>query len=267
MTTRIVAAVVGLAVLLPALFLGGELAIEVIAALAAIVCLDEFSRMAFPEDRLVAFGWMSLCSALVFASNVFLGEHHLMLAGLVVVLASMIFVTLRPGPELSGAADRLGRVLIGVAWAGSLLSFFVLIRRMDDGLAWLLLALTIPWAGDTGGYFAGRAFGKHKLYPRVSPKKTWEGFAGGMVLATAGVFAFRALALPQLSALECVLLGVGLGALSVVGDLAESMLKRAFDVKDSGWIMPGHGGLLDRIDSVLFVAPALFLYLTLFRGL
>jgi phosphatidate cytidylyltransferase len=131
---------------------------------------------------------------------------------------------------------------------------------MDQGVTWIFLALAIPWLGDTGAYFAGRAFGKHKLYELISPKKTIEGYVGGIITATIGVFVIRSLSLSVLSPLDCVLIGLGIGTLAVIGDLAESLLKRAFGVKDSGKIMPGHGGLLDRIDSLLFVLPPLYGY-------
>ena len=100
--------------------------------------------------------------------------------------------------------------------------------------------------------------GGTKLYPKVSPKKTWEGVAGGVILATVGALVVRWVGLPALSVVDCLILGPVLCLAGVAGDLAESMMKRSFDVKDSGWILPGHGGLLDRIDSLLFVAPLLY---------
>lgn len=261
MSTRLIAAAIGLAVLVPALIYGGQPAVWVIAGLAMLICVDEYCRMAFPGDLGPSRIWLGLGCLSMFGSAATLGSTALVPVGLVVLLATMIYSTLRPGPELAGAADRLGRTLVGLAWVGGLFCFFPLIRAQADGLAWIFVALAIPWLGDTGGYFAGRAFGRRKLYPRISPKKTWEGFVGGIILAPLGVLAVRWVALPTLPPGHAVALGAGLGALAVVGDLAESMMKRAFDVKDSGRIMPGHGGLLDRVDSVLFVAPSLYLYL------
>ena len=127
-------------------------------------------------------------------------------------------------------------------------------------LSFIFLALAIPWLGDTGAYFAGRAFGRHKLYELISPKKTIEGYVGGVITATIGVFVIRSLGLPALGVIDCLVIGVIIGTAAVLGDLAESLLKRAFGVKDSGRIMPGHGGLLDRIDSLLFVLPLLYGY-------
>jgi len=264
-TTRLVAAAVGLAVLIPSLVFGGVLAVEIIIVLVSLVVLTEYAAMAFPDDRHASFAWLLLGWGAVYTAWLHgpQGAIAPTLGGL--VLATLVFVTLRPGPELSRAADRAGRYVLGIGWI-ALLASFVGLRRFDDGLAWIFLVLAISWCGDTGGYFAGRFFGKHKLYPRISPKKTWEGVAGGVALAVVGVFVVRAVGLPQLSPAACVAGGAAACLLGVVGDLSESMMKRAFDVKDSGWIMPGHGGLLDRIDSVLFVAPAIYGYAVLMEG-
>jgi phosphatidate cytidylyltransferase len=130
----------------------------------------------------------------------------------------------------------------------------------------VFLLLGIAWLSDTGAYFAGRFFGNRKLYERVSPKKTWEGFFGGVVLGTIGVVVIARLGVPSLTVLDAVIIGVGMSSASVVGDLSESLLKRAYNVKDSGSLIPGHGGLLDRVDSVMFVAPLLYLYARLVAG-
>jgi phosphatidate cytidylyltransferase len=175
-----------------------------------------------------------------------------------------LWQTFAPG-DLDRAADRAARLLLGVGWIG-LLATIVFLRRHEDGLAWVFLVLVASWLGDTGGYFAGRFLGRRPLYPRVSPKKTWEGAFGGITLATVGTFVVRTVGLPQLSVVDCLVLGPLLCVAGIVGDLAESMLKRSFGVKDSGWVMPGHGGLLDRIDSVLFVAPVLLAWVTWVEG-
>ncbi len=265
MKTRILAAFVGLSVLLPAIIYGGVLAVDIIIPLVMIAVIIEYTGMALPDDRNVALAWLLPATFLGYTAAVYGGLELWAPALLGAILATMIFVTMRPGPELSGAADRFGRLVVGLSWI-SFLTFIPLMRRLDDGLAWMFMVLVISWCGDTGGYFAGRFFGKHKLYPRVSPKKTWEGVAGGVAFAVGGVFAVRAIGLPALNPMDCVVLGTGLCLAGVVGDLSESMLKRAFDVKDSGWFMPGHGGLLDRIDSVLFVAPLVYGYAVYIKG-
>lgn len=124
----------------------------------------------------------------------------------------------------------------------------------------LLLVFVMIWINDTGAFLTGTAFGRHRLYERLSPKKSWEGFFGGLVFSAATGFV-AALVLPQylsfLNPLVGALLGVAVSVLATWGDLFESLLKRTAGVKDSGHIMPGHGGILDRIDSFLFVIPPL----------
>ncbi len=117
------------------------------------------------------------------------------------------------------------------------------------------------WCCDSAAYFAGRAFGRHKLFPRVSPNKTWEGAVAGVVFAVAAFCAARALVLPYLSAGSAILCGLIVGGFGQIGDLAESLLKRDAGVKDSSTIIPGHGGVLDRFDSLMFVSPLIYFYL------
>jgi len=131
----------------------------------------------------------------------------------------------------------------------------VVALREGAGWQWVVLLFVVTWANDTLAYFTGRFLGKHPLAPRISPKKTWEGFWGGAAGSVVGALVVKALFLPRLSIPAAVLVGAGAAVLGPLGDLSESMLKRAAGVKDSGKLLPGHGGLLDRIDAVLLVAP------------
>lgn len=265
MITRLLAAAVGLAVLLPAVILGGTVAVELLVPVAAVICLAEYTAMAFPEDRAASGAALALAWLGMYAPALYLGPEAALPASALVALGCLVFVTFRPGDTLEGAADRAARLLLGAAWVAFLV-FLPLLRREEHGLHWVFLVLAVSWLGDTGGYFAGKYLGRHKLYEKVSPKKTVEGALGGITLATVGAFGVRAAGLTELSIVDCLVLGPLLCTVGIVGDLSESMLKRAFHVKDSGWIMPGHGGLLDRIDSVLFVAPVLYAWVTWMEG-
>lgn len=163
------------------------------------------------------------------------------------------------GP-LAEAPTLAAHAVTGVLYGGVGLFALAVVRNGDRGFEWVMCALIITWMNDTAAYFAGRFLGRHKLYPAVSPNKTWEGFGGGMIGSVGGLFLHRALLFPALTPLDCVLLGVAGGIVGPIGDLCESMLKRAYGAKDSGKILPGHGGLLDRIDALLFNAPLVLAY-------
>jgi phosphatidate cytidylyltransferase len=161
--------------------------------------------------------------------------------------------------KVENAPRRVGLAVLGVVYPGLLLSALVRLRQLDRGEWWLVLALTVTWINDTGAYFAGRAFGKHKLYPRISPSKTWEGAIGGGLASIAGALVVQHFWLPNLPPVGAAIVGAGAAVLGPLGDLSESMLKGAFGAKDSGRLLPGHGGFLDRIDALLFNAPFVLL--------
>jgi phosphatidate cytidylyltransferase len=124
---------------------------------------------------------------------------------------------------------------------------------------WLTVTALTVWIMDTGAYFIGVRFGHHKLWPRISPKKSWEGFWGGLGSATLAAALMAHFWLPGVSAWQGALLGVLVGCVGPLGDLSESLFKRQSGVKDSSQLIPGHGGVLDRVDSFIFVAPAVYL--------
>jgi phosphatidate cytidylyltransferase len=171
------------------------------------------------------------------------------------VLSSFLFRR----KELEYVPRAAGVVALSWLWVGLLSATMVRLRALDGGgeagLGWVLLAFAVTWGNDTFAYFTGLAFGKHRLYERISPKKSWEGAFGGVAGALVGAFLIRATLLPELSAAVALAAALGGSVLGPLGDLTESMAKRAAGVKDSGKIIPGHGGVLDRIDALLFVAP------------
>jgi len=125
----------------------------------------------------------------------------------------------------------------------------------------VLLVLLVAWLADTGGYFAGRFLGNAKLYPAVSPKKTWAGAWGGLAGSVVGVAVLKLFFAEWLTWLDVFMIAIPGGIIGQMGDLAESLIKRSVGVKDSGTLLPGHGGILDRIDAVLFIAPYVYAYL------
>jgi phosphatidate cytidylyltransferase len=251
----------------------------IFVALIALIGSDEYQKMMKPER---AFGGRLFFGmiAMVLASSPLIGQLNLPTQQYFTLSSSLWAVSFllvaayhlrRPLP-LKESAGRAGLDALGVMYIGATLPGVLGLRLLDldAGWGWVLLAMLITFGGDTGGYFAGRSlggkiFGERRLAPQLSPKKTWEGYLGGVLLGTGGAF----LAQSQLSVcaslttVDCICLGVVGVTLGVAGDLFESMLKRSSGVKDSGTLIPGHGGVLDRVDALLFVAPALYLYLSI----
>jgi phosphatidate cytidylyltransferase len=164
--------------------------------------------------------------------------------------------------------------LFGVAYPAFLLGSVVVLREaqapwlVDDDAFWLTATVLFGiWGADTLAYFAGRAFGRHPLLPAVSPKKTWEGFAGGVAGAVALTAAFKLVALPDvLTWLDVAAIAAACGVAGPLGDLAESAFKRSVGAKDSATWLPGHGGMLDRLDAALVAVPLVVAYLSLVKG-
>jgi phosphatidate cytidylyltransferase len=169
-------------------------------------------------------------------------------------------VLFAPG-EIPEAGHRLGAAVFSVLYVGGLAAPLALLQRdAAHGRAWVLLAVAVTFGNDTGAYFAGRALGRHKLYPKVSPAKSVEGAVGGMAASLALMLGLRATLAGWLSLADCLAVGVPAGVIGPIGDLVESLMKRAAGVKDSGHLIPGHGGMLDRIDALLFVGAWVYVY-------
>lgn len=262
MLVRLVAGLAGLAIVLPVLFLGGRLGVGLLVAAALAVAQDEFAAMCAPAPRARARALLWATGALVLGAVAYAPAAWtlplLSLATMLSLVAPMILEA-----DVERAGTEASRMVLGAFYAPLLLGSLVHIHALERGPSLVFLLFAVTWLGDTGAYFAGRYFGRHKLFERVSPKKTWEGAIGGAVLAAAGGALCNHLFHLGLPLAHVIPLAIALDAAGVLGDLAESLLKRASGVKDSGWIMPGHGGILDRVDSLFFSAPLCWAYLVL----
>jgi phosphatidate cytidylyltransferase len=241
------------------------------AAVAALELTALFTAVRYPEIfGVVVAGLLPLAPWWAARHDGAAYASHLPVFLAVAAMALLVLNLFRPGP-LEGAPQRVAASALAWIYCGGLISS-VSGLRIHFGFGWVILAFVVTWMNDILAYFGGRFFGKRPFYPKVSPKKTWEGFAGGVVGSLAGALGTKAafLYVPQpagevfhLSWAGCVALGLGASVLGPLGDLAESMLKRAAGVKDSGNLIPGHGGLLDRIDALLFIAPWVYLWASL----
>ncbi|MEM9730867.1 MAG: phosphatidate cytidylyltransferase, partial [Myxococcota bacterium] len=225
----------------------------------------EMMGMKVPNSRGLRL-WGSV-SSVAFACAVIFGDSiaHVYVVVLLLIFATMVIGMLQDDP-LHNASVHIGWLLATPVYVGGALATVDLLRDFPPTGAWVLLAFAIAWGSDTSAYFVGRKFGKTKLAPRISPKKTVEGAAGG--LAGSVFFAVAiSLFIPKLPAVDAVALAIVAGVAGQAGDLFESVLKRSSGVKDSGGILPGHGGLLDRVDALVFTGPATWIYGTFIAGI
>ena len=254
-------------VLLPAvlwLLWKGDLPFALLICVAAAACAFELNQLpmqgpaagrAISGAALASTGAAFLLPLLHHAPLPFLSVELVLTVLVAVACVDALFFE----QEIALAPQRVGLAVLGAVYCGVMLSALVRLRQLDHGAVWIFLALAVTWANDTGGYFAGRAFGKHKLYPRISPSKTVEGAIGGAAFSIFwGVLVFK-LGLPEVPLWGGAVIGAGASVLGPLGDLSESAMKRAFGAKDSGKLLPGHGGMLDRLDALIFTAPFVLL--------
>lgn len=179
--------------------------------------------------------------------------------GLVVCLAGVLIATLWHAQDMEASVNHAGQILLGCLYGGLLLPHFIWVHAIPDvGPELICLVLGTAMAGDAAGYFGGSAWGKRKLLPQVSPNKTMEGSAASLGAALVVAAALNGLVLQVFGTFEVIFVAAVINVLGQLGDLLESMIKRAYAAKDSGWIFPGHGGVLDRTDSL--VLPIVFVY-------
>lgn len=257
MKQRIITGAIALALFLPIVLLGGPV-FTILVYIIAVVGLYEMLRM--KGINLYSFaGFVSVLLLFVlllpssFADEILRYTGHTKLewvfVGVFLVLIYTVLVKNRFTFE-DAAFVILGTLYVGIG-------FYYFIETRNEGLAYVIFALLIVWTTDSGAYFTGRKIGKRKLWPEISPNKTVEGFVGGIIWALITAFIIQLIS--PLTSSMLVLIGITIVAsiFGQLGDLVESAIKRHYDVKDSGNLLPGHGGILDRFDSILFVLPLL----------
>lgn len=259
---RVLTALVGMPIVLAVVWLGGWWAFAT-AALLALLAIYELHRMMLHEGYHPVI-LVSFALALLFLVAAMFPQQRLPLLEIGISVALLIsFVVLFFRKKLDGAMIDWSLTMAIAVYLGWPMALLLMLRGyqtgVSTGLWWLLTLFGGVWGFDTGAFFAGHAFGRHKLAPRISPGKTWEGVFGGLIFSIAAALLFTTLPLgvPWFLA---VLLGLLVGVAAVLGDLAESLIKRQTHVKDSGQFFPGHGGVLDRIDSLLFAVLVIFVF-------
>jgi len=264
LTLRLATAAVAVPIILALIFIAPPWAFYLLVLAALLVGVREVFVMTHPND---AFSqWLGVGLGAIASIAVFLGtgDPRVLVTVLVAIPVLGPILTLARLGAIETAALRACAMGFGPLYVAVPLTLLAALRTLHPGMqgsGLVLLALGLGWFADTGAYFAGRFLGKHKLYEAVSPKKTVEGALGGLLAAVVwallAVFWFLKGSLPLTHAIPLALVA---GALGQAGDLGESLLKRSTGVKDSGAILPGHGGIMDRLDAVIVTSLAVYLY-------
>lgn len=258
MIARVISAVIAAAVLIVCAVYFKAMGLYVISSLAVLGCIYEYSKLTLHEGEAafhIEISFMLLAAFTYFSTLLRVDLAAAVATVSAILLMAMLVVSVRRSNDLGQAFKIASAALVGIFYVGLFPGFAVSLLGLENGLTLFFGLLAIVFAGDTFAYFFGRFFGRTKLLESVSPKKTIEGSLGGLLGSALVGFCLWRFFLPDLPCVQLVLIAAVSGAFGQVGDLFESLVKRLADVKDSGRIMPGHGGFLDRLDGVLFAAP------------
>lgn len=281
--TRIISALIGIALVTYLVLFAGNVLFVSAVVLFSLVALSEFYRLTRNRQ------WDDFCwLGYAMTTGVLIGFCHPQFAAYKILAVTSVIVLLfalfsgRPPKE---AVESAVYTLFGVLYVGGLMGYLIAIRNLDysttgkvltdipqsEGPHELMFLFVVIWINDIFAFIVGKTLGKHKLASTISPNKTVEGAVGGLLFGTIAGIVYTKLMRPETNlnhvVLSLIVLGLLVGIFSQIGDLCESQIKRAAGVKDSGWLFPGHGGVLDRIDSLLFGAPALYYYVSLIQHL
>ncbi len=275
LSRRVATGIAGGAAILLLVAFGGWLGVFVLAAALILGMAWEYGQIGFrlsdqaeKKYLLVGLVWISLLA------NLFLPRLELEVFSFLFLLLFTYFLFTAPrhaetsagssseapiSPTLKTHFQELATAVFGVFYIGYLPAMMLKIHDSRAGKHWLILFFLIVWLGDTGAYFSGKRWGSAKLFPLISPKKTWAGAWGGLISGILIAVIYKFLLFHDVRVLTVILIACVVGGVSQIGDLCESFFKRAFQVKDSGGILPGHGGFLDRFDGMVFSLPAMYL--------
>jgi len=259
---RFLVALLGIPLMLGMSYLGGLWLAGLVAALS-FLGLWEFYGLAKAKG-LHPLAWWGLAGGMILVA--FLSLRWPPLLALLVLWFLLIMSRMVFRDEVEEAISRIGITIMGVLYIPFLFGHMLLMRSDFDftGYKLLFFSMALVWLCDTGAYFAGMMLGKHPLAPHISPKKSIEGLAGGLIVTVVAAVLLQRWWLWEISVIDSLIIAAGVVVLGTLGDLVESLFKRDASVKDAGNLLPGHGGILDRFDSMLFVIPFVYWYFRLF---
>ena len=256
---RWLTAIIAVPLLLAIIFYGSDAVFSATIIIVILAGVGEYHQIVFGPGHL----WEkaeTLFIGFLIPLAVYLGDMRLLLALLSFSVLLVFFTYLLRIHEENFDILPVGKLILGFMYVPLMMSYFILIRRFDQGILWIIFLLVLAFSGDVAAYYVGRNFGKRKLLPLVSPNKTVEGTVGLFIGSVAGCVIFQQIFFPSLPVVHAVALGFFGSVIGQLGDLCESAMKRASGVKDSGVILPGHGGILDRLDCLIFIAPFVYYY-------
>jgi len=245
--------------LIAVIYFGSREIFFILILLLTVGGVAEYNSLSFGKDVLLE-KIEGYASALILPSVVFIGglDHLISVVTLLFIAAFILF--LGSVKSLSVDMARLNRVVLGILYIPLMMSHLILLRDHPKGVLWIFFMIILAFSGDITAFYVGRKFGKRKLMAYVSAGKTAEGTIGSVFGSVAGCVIFSNAFMPDVPVIHAVLMGFFGNIIGELGDLCESVLKRSAGVKDSGFIFPGHGGVLDRLDCILFIAPFLYYY-------
>lgn len=262
---RVIVSIIAIPAIVALTIYGRELFLFFILAVSAI-SFYEFSNFAKNKNASINLpaGMLSILAVILNIYYNFVEPTNLYLIITLFILITELF------RNKDSALRNTSAAFLGIAYIGFLFGSLLSIRELDANVgsyyirgAYLILSILISiWLCDSAAFFIGCRYGKHKLFPRVSPKKSWEGAIAGFSFAILGFVVMKIIFMKFIPLADAIIIGVLIGAFSQIGDLVESLFKRDAEIKDSSNLIPGHGGVLDRFDSLLFAAPIVYLYLS-----
>ncbi|HOE79513.1 MAG TPA: phosphatidate cytidylyltransferase [Smithellaceae bacterium] len=236
--------------------------LEVLTVLIVLVIVGgvwEYNRIVFGPGFLKE-KTVGIIFSLLIPGAFYLGDFQMLAAAVAFMLMAVFIIFLWRVNERTLDIMTVAKVVLGVVYISFLTSHFILLRKLEEGIYWIILVLVIAIIGDTVALYVGKSLGKRKLIPVVSPGKTVEGTIGLIVGATLAACVYGFFFLPGISVVHFVIIGFAGSIIGQLGDLCESAIKRHYGRKDASSLLPGHGGLLDRLDSLIFVAPFAYYY-------
>ena len=269
---RILTATIAIPLLIAVIYWGSKVIFLFIVMLCGGCALYEFYKMSIPNHKFIkaiyVFAGLVVFYLIYYYQGDLTFENTSGLSSyitwLMLIITLVVFIFLLMNfiyfPQKVFTLTNPLILIIGIFYVCVFSSYLILIRCGVDGRNWVFFTFLVIWCGDTGAYFIGSKIGKHKLFPATSPKKTVEGALGCLAASLIAAFITRIWLLKELEITHCIYLALSIAIIGQLGDLCESTFKRRSGIKNSGNLLPGHGGMLDRIDSVLFAAPLVYYY-------